>query len=207
MQAPNFRSAVLNFGFLGIEPHAFDAPQGAGLCGVALGRGDDFSVVGPEPEAELPRLVLKQLEFGVGNRSGGAGGQILQPSLGRIALHRGDTTQAGRSGEVDFGCGDDLPIACGQVKFDTGSHGPNDEFSHDVSPFSPSIPLVGESCKPRWKKTAQMPGQKKGLFSGVIKVVIASTAAPGQVRKHHSPTVWTIAKGEAMPLPVDQPYF
>ena len=110
-------------------------PQGAGLCGVALGRGDDFAVVGPEPEAELPRLVLKQLEFGVGNRSGGAGGQILQPSLGRIALHRGDTTQAGRSGEVDFGCGDDLPIACGQVKFDTGSHGPNDEFSHDVSPF------------------------------------------------------------------------
>ena len=120
-------------GIGGVAADAVDALEAAGLGLIAFAGEDDFPVGGLQAEAELPCLVLIDLELGV--LAGGALlGLVLQPGGDGVLADGLDAVLAGGFGRIGFADADDLTVAGPQHEANTLVVGSHDEFTHKFKP-------------------------------------------------------------------------
>ena len=105
----------LDLGFLSILPDGFDAVLGARLGGIAVGREDDVSVHGLEPEAELALFILVDLVLGVSEDLVAIDSLILDQGVA-VESDRFDSVLRGLGAAIGLGSPYDRSVACNKAE-------------------------------------------------------------------------------------------
>ena len=105
----------LDLGFLSVLPDGFDAVLGARLGGIAVGREDDVSVHGLEPEAELALVVLVDLVLGVCEDLVAIDSLILDQGVA-VEPYRFDSVLRGLGAAIGLGSPYDRSVACNKAE-------------------------------------------------------------------------------------------